>query len=399
MYQPSQEILKKYADVLIKFALWSWEGIKKWDVVYLTISESAKPFLLPLQQSILEAWWHMILKYLPEWVNRAFLENASQEQIEYWPKEYMLSLIDVTTHIVFIDSTWDKYDLKWIDGQKIIARQSAAKFYMDARNKKENEWKMTRTIWLYWTEQMAADVGMTLEEYWQEIIKACFLDEEDPIAKWKEVFAQMEDIRLKISNLPIDKIHIVWEDADLWITLGENRKWLAGSGRNIPSFEVFTSPDWRWTNGWIRFNQPLYRYWNLIEWIELEFKDWVIIKSSATKGEELLKDMLSVKNADKVGEFSLTDRRFSRITRFMWETLYDENVGWEFGNTHIAVWMSFQEAFTWDIPAQTSEDWARLWYNDSSVHTDIMSTTNRTVIAQLKDWKEFLLYKDWEFKI
>ena len=399
MYQPSQEILKKYADVLIKFALWSWKGIKKWDVIYLTISESAKPFLLPLQQSILEAWWHMILKYLPEWVNRSFLEKASQEQIEYWPKEHMLSLIDVTTHIVFIDSTWNKYELKWIDGQKIIARQSAAKFYMDARNKKENEWKMTRTIWLYWTEQMASEVWMTLEEYWQEIIKACFLDEEDPIAKWQEVFAQMEEIRSKISNLPIDKIHVFWDDADLWITLWEKRKWLAGSGRNIPSFEVFTSPDWRWTNGWIRFNQPLYRYWNLIEWIELEFKDGVIIRSSATKWEELLKEMLSAPNADKIWEFSLTDRRFSRITKFMWETLYDENVGWEFGNTHIAVWMSFQETFTWDIPAQSEEDWVRMWFNNSSIHTDIMSTTNRTVVVTLNNWEELLIYKDWEFKI
>jgi len=209
----------------------------------------------------------------------------------------------------------------------------------------------------------------------------------------------MEEIRAKISNLPIDKIHVFWDDADLWITLWEKRKWLAGSGRNIPSFEIFTSPDWRGTNGWIRFNQPLYRYGNLIEWIELEFKDWVVIRSSATKWEELLKEMLSAPNADKVWEFSLTDRRFSRITKFMWETLYDENVWWEFGNTHVAVWMSFQETFTWDIPSQTVEDWTRMWFNDSSIHTDIMSTINRTVIVTLNNWEELLIYKDWEFKI
>jgi len=399
MYQPSQEVLKKYADVLIKFALRSWDWIKKWDVVYLNVPESAKPLLMELQRSILEAGGHYITNFTPEWNQKLFYENASQEQIKFHPEEYLLQLIKTCDHILRIESTCDKYELKWIDSKKLIERQKGLKFLMDSRNKKENEWKLTRTIWLYGTEEMAADVWMKLEEYWWEIIKACFLDEVDPIAKWKEVFSQMEEIRAKISNLPIDKIHVFWDDADLWITLWEKRKWLAGSGRNIPSFEIFTSPDWRGTNGWIRFNQPLYRYGNLIEWIELEFKDWVVIRSSATKWEELLKEMLSAPNADKVWEFSLTDRRFSRITKFMWETLYDENVWWEFGNTHVAVWMSFQETFTWDIPSQTVEDWTRMWFNDSSIHTDIMSTINRTVIVTLNNWEELLIYKDWEFKI
>lgn len=399
MYQPSQEILKKYADVLIKFALWSWDWIKKWDVVYLNVSESAKPLLFELQKSILEAGGHYITNFVPEWSQKLFYENASQEQIDFQPKEYLLQLIKTCDHVLRIESTCDKYELKLIDSKKLIGRQKGLKFLMDSRNKKENEGGLTRTIWLYWTEEMAKDVWMTLEEYWDEIIKACFLDEVDPITKWKEVFAQMEEIRSKISSLPIDKIHVFWDDADLWITLWEKRKWLAGSGRNIPSFEIFTSPDWRGTNWWIKFNQPLYRYWNLIEWIELEFKDWIVIKSSATKWKELLKEMLSAPNADKIWEFSLTDRRFSRITKFMWETLYDENVWWKFGNTHIAVWMAFQETFTWNIPAQSVEDWSRMWFNDSSVHTDIMSTTNRTVIVTLSNWEELLIYKDWEFKI
>lgn len=399
MYQPSQEILKKYADVLIKFALRSWDWIKKWDVVYLQVSESAKPLLFELQKSILEAGWHYITSFIPEWSQRLLYENGSQEQIEFWPEDYFLQLVKTCDHVLRIESTWDKYELKWIDSKKLIGRQKAAKFYMDARTAKENRWELTWTIWLYGTEQMAADVGMTLEEYWGEIIKACYLEETDPIAKWKEVFTQMEDIRSKLSNLDIDKVHVIWEDIDLWVTLWENRKWLSGSGRNIPSFEVFTSPDWRWTNGRIKFNQPLYIHGNLIEWIELEFKDWLVIKSSATKWEELLKEMLAAENADKVWEFSLTDRRFSNITRFMWETLYDENVGWEFGNTHIAVGNSCHDTFTWDMPSQTKEDWARMWFNDSSVHTDIMSTTNRTVTATLRNWEQLLIYKDGEFKI
>jgi hypothetical protein len=92
--------------------------------------------------------------------------------------------------------------------------------------------------------------------------------------------------------------------------------------------------------------------------------------------------MVATENADKVGEFSLTDRRFSRITKFMAETLYDENVGGPFGNTHIALGKSYHDCYAGD-PASvvTPEEWERLGFNESSVHTDIVSTTDRTVTA------------------
>jgi leucyl aminopeptidase (aminopeptidase T) len=63
MYTPSPKILKKYADVLIKFALWSGRGAQKGDVVFVMISESARPLLPHLQRSIMESGAHMMLIY------------------------------------------------------------------------------------------------------------------------------------------------------------------------------------------------------------------------------------------------------------------------------------------------------------------------------------------------
>ncbi|MDD2487766.1 MAG: aminopeptidase [Candidatus Gracilibacteria bacterium] len=399
MFEPSQEILKKYADVLIKFALWGGEGIKKGDVVFLNVPESAKPLLVELQRSILEAGGHFITNYIPEGVGRDFFELANDEQIGFWPEKYLLERVNVCDHFLHIVSSWDKYELKGIDSKKIISRQKGAKFYMDARTEKENAGKLTWTIGLYGTEAMAEDVGMTIEEYWNEIIKACFLDEHDPIAKWQEIQDSIEKTQEKLNKLDIQKVHVQGEDVDLHITIGEKRQWLGGTGRNIPSFEIYTSPDWRGTNGWIRFNQPLYRYGNIIRGIELEFKDGVIISSKASENEELLKDMIAAENADKIGEFSLTDRRFSRITKFMGETLYDENVGGEFGNTHIAVGASYHDAFTGDMPSQSKEDWARMGFNESAIHTDIMSTTNRKVTAELGNGESIVIYDNGEFQI
>ena len=103
-------------------------------------------------------------------------------------------------------------------------------------------------------------------------------------------------------------------DVDLTLQIGENRAWKTGYGSNIPSFEHFTSPDWRGTTGWIRFDQPLYRFGYILKDIELEFKQGRVIKAKASKGGKVLESMLKSENADRVGEFSLTDKRFSRIT-------------------------------------------------------------------------------------
>ncbi len=124
-----------------------------------------------------------------------------------------------------------------------------------------------------------------------------------------------------------------------------------------------------------------------------------MIKATATENEKLLKEMIAQKDADKAGEFSLTDRRLSRITKFMGETLYDENVGGPFGNTHIALGMAYKDAYTGDVANTTQEAWERLGYNDSVIHTDMMSTTDRTVTATLQDGSEKVIYRNGEFII
>ena len=122
-------------------------------------------------------------------------------------------------------------------------------------------------------------------------------------------------------------------------------------------------------------------------------------KATATEGEDVLREMIAVDNANKIGEFSLTDRRFSRITKFMGETLYDENVGGQWGNTHLAVGAAYRDSYTGD-PATVSEaQWAELGYNNSAVHTDIVATSNRVVTAHLADGSTKVIYRDGEFKV
>lgn len=399
MYKPSYELLKKYADVLVKFALRSWEGTKKNDVIFVQIPECAKSFYLPLQESILESWAHPIFEYIPDGVARHFFENADDHQLLFYPSYYLHGKVKQMTHVISIIADADMHHLKWIDPKKISNRMISRKPYIERRVKKENDGKMTWTAALYWTSAMAKEAWISLEEYRKQIINACFLDKKDPIKKRKGIMTEINSLKNKLDKLKIEYLHIKWEDVDLKIKIWKNRQRLGGWWRNIPSFEIFTSPDWRWTEGWIKLNQPLYRYGQMIKWIKLKFDKWIVVHFEADQNWEVFEQMLKIPNMNKLWEFSLTDSRFSRITKFMAETLYDENVGWKYGNTHIALGKSFDECYVWDIKKLNKNIKNKIWLNESAEHVDIISTTNRTVTATLADWKKKVIYKDGKFTL
>ncbi len=404
MYQPSDRTLQKYAQVLVRYALNSGAGVKKGEVVRVTASESAKPLYFALFKELLSSGAQMIADFRPDDVapynfSRTFFEQADDHQIDYFPRKYLKGIAEEIDHNIMILSEADKQALKGTEPGKIMRRGEVMRPLSDWLRKKENQGRFTWTLALYPTPAMAEEAGLSLKEYWREVIRACYLDKKDPVAEWKKVGSSIEEMREKLSNMPIEWLHIEGQDVDLWIKLGEQRRWMGGSGRNIPSFEVFTSPDWRGTEGWIRFNQPLYRYGNLIKGIELEFENGKVVSSRASQNQELLRKMINTPGADKVGEFSLTDKRLSRIKKFMAETLFDENVGGSQGNTHIALGKSYSDAYTGDPAKMKKSDWQKLGFNDSSVHTDIMSTTRRRVTATMSDGREEVIYENGKFTV
>ncbi|HEX4437581.1 MAG TPA: aminopeptidase [Solirubrobacteraceae bacterium] len=403
-YTPPEQVLKRYASVLVEFALGGGEGIKSGDVVRVVAPESAKPLYIELLKAVWRAGGHVIAGYTPDedergGGSRSFFELASEEQLDHFPSHYMRGIVDEMDHQVSVICDFDPHALESVDPARIMRRGETMKPVLDWRGEKENAGKFSWTLGLYGTAAMAAEAQMSEEEYWEQIIHACFLDQEDPIARWQEIGRKLDETRERLDALEIDRVHVKGEDVDLRVTLGESRRWLGGRGRNIPSFELFTSPDWRGTEGWIRFNQPLYRYGNLVKGISLKFADGRVTEARAEQNEPILKEMIATEGADKVGEFSLTDKRFSRITRFMAQTLYDENVGGPFGNTHIAVGRAYQDAYDGDPAGVSGEDWERLGFNSSSVHTDIVSTTDRIVTATLRDGSERVIYRDGEFQL
>jgi aminopeptidase len=403
-YVPPQEILERYARVLVDFALGGGSGIERGDVVRIVAPECARPLYAELNRAVWRSGGHVLSGYQPdedERVNlmRDFYEIADESQLAYFPERYMRGLVDEMDHQIGVLASTDPRALDSVDPKRIMRRGETMRKLLEWRGQKENEGRFTWTLGLYGTEAMAAEASMSAEEYWGQISNACFLDTEDPIARWREVFERLERTREQLDALAIERVHVEGEDVDLWVAVGEQRRWLGGRGRNIPSFEIFTSPDWRGTEGWIHCNQPLYRYGNLVRGIRLRFSEGRVVEASAEENERVLTEMIATEGADRIGEFSLTDRRFSRITRFMAQTLYDENMGGEFGNTHIALGRAYQDSYEGDPSSLSPAQWEALGFNSSSVHTDVVSTSERTVTAQLRGGGQRVIYSGGEFQL
>jgi len=405
-YTPPARILEKYAELIVLFGLQDKHGKKpkKGSVIKFSVPEAARPLYIHLQTAILKNGHHPQGVYLPsddEEFNFSenFFKNASKEQIEFIPKranDGALKQIDGTIRIL---AETNPHALNSIDSKKIMRRTQAQKRAKDQMFKKVNEGKLSWTIALYGTDAAAKEAGLTTKAFWQEIIKACYLDKPDPVKEWFKISKTVDKTAKKLTSLKIDSLHVVGPDMDLTVGIGKDRAWKAGGGNNIPSFEVFTSPDWRRVSGWAKFNQPHYRYGKKIEGIELWFEEGKVIKSKATKNHDLLKSILKSPGGNQVGEFSLTDTRLSRITKFMAEILYDENMGGKYGNTHIALGSAFRDCFIGEMSSMSEQNWADCGYNDSAVHSDIISTADRTVTATLQDKSTKVIYKKGKFTI
>jgi aminopeptidase len=401
-YVPAREHLERYAELLIGFALGGGRGVAAGEVVRIVAPETAKPLFAAACRAAWRAGAHVIYDYSPADdaqfnLSRDFFELACDAQLDHFPARYWRGYLDDVDHTLYIDAPSDPHALEGVAPERLMRRRQSRMPLIEWQQAKEDAGRYSWTISLYGTEAIAGEAGLAIEDYWQQIIAACFLDDPDPVARWREVDAQIASHCAFLNELAIERLHLEAEGTDLWLALGERRAWIGGGGRNIPSFEVFTSPDWRGTDGRIRFTEPLYVYGSLIDGVELEFSGGRVSAARAARGEELLRQMIATEGADRVGEFSLTDGRLSRITHFMADTLYDENTGGPYGNTHLALGRSLRVCYDGDPAKLSEEDWERLGFNSSSVHTDIVATSDRTVTAVLRDGSERVIYAGGRF--
>ena len=392
--------MDRYSDVL----LWGLktartERFKKNDNILIRYDLAAIKLAEILQAKVLEMGMNPILRVgqTPQ-MDRNFFERANNRQLIFnVPGEK--ELYENLNGSISLHAPESITHLRHINPRKIGKAAVARKLLRDILWKREEQGAFGWTLCLVPTPELAKKAGLSMKHYTSQVIKACYLDKRDPVKEWKLIYRNAISIKKWLNRMDVKYYHVNSDNIDLKITPGKSRRWIGISGHNIPSFEIFISPDWRGTKGIYYSDQPSFRDGNYVEGVRLEFNRGSAVKISAKKGKDFVIKQLSMdKGARRVGEFSLTDKRFSKINRFMANTLYDENYGGRYGNCHLAVGMSYSDTFDGDPSKLTKELKSSLGFNDSALHWDLVNTEDKRVTAYLQSGDSIVIYENGMFK-
>jgi aminopeptidase len=394
----SEQELTRYADVL----LWGLQTarrrkFKNNDAVALRYHLPARPLAEILYDKILRRGLNPVPRAMetPE-MEKSFYARATPRQLEFVAagEENLNRRLSGSIHLYAPESVTH---LGEVDPRKIGRAVVARKFLRDVLKRREERGHFSWTLSVFPTMALARQARMSLKAYTRQIAAACFLEHRDPVSRWQAVHRKIGLIKKWLDRMPIERLHVESDTIDLMITTGEERKWLGLSGRNIPSFEVFISPDWRGTRGLYHADQPCFRSGNHIAGVRLEFKKGEVVSASARKGRDFLRRQLEMdRGAKRVGEFSLTDRRLSRISVFMANTLYDENFGGRHGNCHVALGAAYSDSYAGKRPLDDGMR-RQLGFNDSALHWDLVNTAEKRVTALLKGGGKAIIYENGIF--
>jgi aminopeptidase len=346
----SEKELERYADVLIWGLKTARTGrFKKGDVVVLRGDPAAMRLAETVYGRIIELGFNPVVRVggSPS-MERIFYQKAGPKQLTFIaPGEDVLNR--AANGSVYFHAPESLTHLAGVDPVRIAKAAVARKRLRDIIKEREEKGLFGWTLCALPTECQARHAGLTLDQYERQVVRACYLDSADPVAEWKEVFRRAGSIKRWLNKMEVKAYHVESEHCDLTVTPGERRRWIGISGHNIPSFELFISPDWRGVTGIYYADQPSFRSGNLVEGVRLEFRKGEVVKLEAAAGGKFAESQLSMdKGARRTGEFSLTDTRFSRIDKFMANTLYDENFGGKQGNCHIALGSSYSDTYDGD---------------------------------------------------
>ena len=202
-----------------------------------------------------------------------------------------------------------------------MARQRSFAPIVEWRDEKETAGRFSWTVGLYPTEAMAAEARLSLSGLLGRGGQGLLPGRPRPQAPLARGQGPGRRVHRRLNALPIDRLHVTGPDADLWMTLGERRQWVGGSGRNIPSFESTRARTGAGPRVGSGSREPLYT----LRIADHAASSWPS-RTAGSRGRprprtsRCCSEMIATEGADRVGEYSLTDARLSRITKFMADT-------------------------------------------------------------------------------
>lgn len=379
------EKLQTYAELIVSHGL----NVQKGQLVNISTEVIHRDFAYLLAKVAYEKGAKYVsVDLVDPRVAKVRLENSTDQDLEYTP-EYLpvryKELVDETAANLKLIGSEDPDLLSDSDPKKINAvRMSTMKalkyFYAEGIGKSKVHWTVAAAATPSWAQKVFPDLEpeQAMTELWNSIFSICRADKPNCLELWKEHNDRLQFRAKKLTELKIEKLHFTGPGTDLNVKLSPKAIFKGGGDNsprdvefepNLPTEEVFTTPDFRGTEGNVRATRPFVVNGKLIENLEMKFEGGRLVDFSATSGEETFREYISSdEGACRLGEVALVgiDSPVFQSGNVFYEILFDENAA-----CHIAVGSAYKFCIEGG-DTMNEEEFAAIGCNESCVHTDMM---------------------------
>ncbi|MBN1880449.1 aminopeptidase [bacterium] len=339
-YYDKDPRLEKWAEVIVDFCTQVQAGER----VEITGEIQGEPLMLALYKRCLERGAFPVLRPVFSEAAEIFYHTANETQLtDVSP----VSIFDaentqVSLHVLAESNT---RNLTGIDPAK-VSKVRKARQHLSRIRKETIRWNITS----YPTHAYAQDAAMSIRDLAELVFSAGFLNRPDPLKAWQNLREKQRVIAAMLTGTRTFRVETKGCDLSMGV---EGRRICESSGAvNMPDGEIYTGPVENAVNGRIKFSFPGYFMGQVVEGIELEFKNGRVISATADSNEVFLREMLETdEGAHYIGELGIGTNW--GVTRFTKNLLFDEKMG---GTIHLALGDAYREtlgenrsAIHWDI--------------------------------------------------
>jgi aminopeptidase len=313
--------------------------------------------------------------YSDRHVRRGLVAGAPDEVIGWappWLPERLQRAVDEGGAAIGISSGSGADIFRGLDPQRLARSRprEVDRIWMQAINERTIAWSLIALPTASWAAEIFGEPDV--ERLWDAFAHALRLDHDDPAAAWDARLGELEARAAELTARDFSALRYRGPGTELEIGLIPGSRWIAGRehtihgqvhAANLPTEEVFTTPDCRTAEGVIRASKPLVLHGTVIEDLEVRFAGGEVVGVEASSGADVVRADMGIDDGGRRrGEVALVDvsSRVGETGVVFHNTLLDENAA-----SHIA-WGS---GLAWTLPDGAAE---HPGLNDSVTHVDFM---------------------------
>ncbi len=370
------ERLRRYAELAVRVGANVQPGQ---DVVVRCLVEHAEIGREIVREAYRAGARHVVVLYSDLHERRAAIELGPEEELG-WSPPYMLDWVrrwhDEQPALIALTGNPDPGLLGDLD-PALVGRSEPKELraaMLECVTARSVNWTILAAPNAGWATQVFGEPDV--ESLWEAVARATRLDESDLVGAWRAHTSRLQARADGLNAHGFDAVRFRGPGTDLTIGLIPGARWLSARGEtaagiehvpNIPTEEVFTSPDWRRAEGRIRSTKPLVTSGTTVSELEVRFEAGRIVEVDAARGADIIREQLAADGqAGYLGEVALVDGSspVNATGLVFCDTLFDENA-----TCHIAFGSGIPEVLG---DGAAPDAWLERGVNVSGVHTDFM---------------------------